>query len=244
MCKCDKTDAPCHCDGTEKYIQIVENGPYLVFGEDEVVQEIIIPDSEGASWQYEKTKMFKNPDSSEEHMALCRCGESRHKPFCDGTHEKINWDGEETAGFEPILEGAEEIRGPNLTLTDNEKYCAYARFCDAKGRVWNLVMEGTPETDELAVREACNCPAGRLMMKKNKDGAFIEPELKPEVSILEDPGIECSGPIWVKGGIEVKSAKGKSYEVRNRQTLCRYGKSSNKPFCDGSHASVQFQDDL
>ncbi|HAS05054.1 MAG TPA: iron-binding protein, partial [Dehalococcoidia bacterium] len=33
----------------------------------------------------------------------------------------------------------------------------------------------------------------------------------------------------------VNSAKGEPYEVRNRVTLCRCGKSSNKPICDGSH---------
>ena len=35
-----------------------------------------------------------------------------------------------------------------------------------------------------------------------------------------------------------------SYEGRNRVTLCRCGASSNKPFCDGSHASVKFDDGL
>ena len=30
---------------------------------------------------------------------------------------------------------------------------------------------------------------------------------------------------------------GKNYEVRNRVTLCRCGRSNNKPFCDGSHAA-------
>ena len=45
------------------------------------------------------------------------------------------------------------------------------------------------------------------------------------------------GPIWVRGGIPVASADGKTYEVRNRLTLCRCGRSANKPFCDGSHAA-------
>jgi CDGSH-type Zn-finger protein len=30
--------------------------------------------------------------------------------------------------------------------------------------------------------------------------------------------------------------------VRNRVTLCRCGASNNKPFCDGTHASIKFQD--
>jgi CDGSH-type Zn-finger protein len=45
----------------------------------------------------------------------------------------------------------------------------------------------------------------------------------------------------VRGGIAVVSADGEQYEVRNRMTLCRCGASSNKPFCDGTHASIKFQ---
>jgi CDGSH-type Zn-finger protein len=25
-------------------------------------------------------------------VALCRCGHSQNKPFCDGTHNKVGWD--------------------------------------------------------------------------------------------------------------------------------------------------------
>jgi CDGSH-type Zn-finger protein len=53
-----------------------------------------------------------------------------------------------------------------------------------------------------------------------------------------------SGPIWVRGGIEIESAEGHAYQVRNRVTLCRCGKSQNKPFCDGSHVAHGFHDHL
>jgi CDGSH-type Zn-finger protein len=36
---------------------------------------------------------------------------------------------------------------------------------------------------------------------------------------------------------------GRMYEVRNRMMLCRCGASENKPFCDGSHASIGFKDE-
>ena len=142
------------------------------------------------------------------------------------------------------MNGAEAIEGPNLTLADNQDYCAYARFCDAKGRIWNLVQEGTPAADKQAVKEACNCPSGRLIMFDNRTGKPIEPELQPEIGALEDPAMGCSGPLWVKGGIQVESESGKLYERRNRQTLCRCGHSRNKPFCDGSHAAVKYQDSV
>ena len=49
------------------------------------------------------------------------------------------------------------------------------------------------------------------------------------------------GPIWVRGGVQVVAADGEPYEVRNRQTLCRCGRSQNKPFCDGSHKEFGFE---
>jgi hypothetical protein len=68
-----------------------------------------------------------------------------------------------------------------------------------------------------------------------KTGKAIEPELEKSIELIEDPAIGVSGPIWVRGGIPIESADGNTYEIRNRVTLCRCGKSSNKPFCDSSH---------
>jgi CDGSH-type Zn-finger protein len=48
----------------------------------------------------------------------------------------------------------------------------------------------------------------------------------------------------VAGGIPTVAADGFEYEVRNRVTLCRCGASKNKPFCDGTHAAINFRDGL
>lgn len=217
-------------------IKVIKDGPYEVSGLNTVSEEVIIADEEGASEAYKKTKEYQTHGGV---MELCRCGKSKNAPFCDGSHKHIEWDGEETASFEPIRKHAQVIPGPNLTLLDNEQYCAFARFCDAKGRIWNLVQKGTAEADQQATKEAFQCPAGRLMMHRN-DGTALEPKLEPEISALEDVPMACSGPLYVKGNIEIESSDGRTYEVRNRQTLCRCGQSSNKPFCDGSHASIHF----
>jgi CDGSH-type Zn-finger protein len=59
---------------------------------------------------------------------------------------------------------------------------------------------------------------------------------------VQDTAQDVSGPIWVRGGLPVTGADGREYEVRNRMTLCRCGASTNKPFCDGSHVSIGFND--
>jgi CDGSH-type Zn-finger protein len=108
--------------------------------------------------------------------------------------------------------------------------------------VWNNTEQsGNPEKKRKAIRQASFCPAGRLVARK-KDGEAIEPELKPEIGLIEDPQKKVSGPVWVKGGIEIESAEGLKYETRNRVTLCRCGKSSNKPFCDSCHIEDKFND--
>lgn len=222
----------------EIYVKVTQDGPYEVYGKPTIRKAAIEPNAEGESWDYktgEEVHCEKDP------TALCRCGRSKGAPCCDGSHEKAPWDGEETSDFDSYLEGAEAIEGPNYTLMDKEKLCAYARFCDAKGRVWNLVQRGDAESDKLAIREACNCPGGRLVIYENESGKAVEPAHAPEILALEDPALGVSGPLQLRGGIRVESVEGKSYEVRNRQTLCRCGYSSNKPFCDGSHASVKYK---
>jgi CDGSH-type Zn-finger protein len=82
------------------------------------------------------------------------------------------------------------------------------------------------------------------MLYNNKEGRFYEPKFDPAISLIEDSIIKISGPIWVKGGIRIESSDGTNYEIRNRVTLCRCGKSKNKPFCDSSHVFSNFNDHL
>jgi hypothetical protein len=124
-----------------------------------------------------------------------------------------------------------------MVLTDVENLCAFARFCDPKGQVWNLVQQpDDPETRRLVEHEAGHCPSGRLVVRDRITKKPIEPKFELSVGLIEDTAKEVSGPIWARGGIPVFSADGDAYEIRNRETLCRCGRSSNKPFCDGSHA--------
>jgi CDGSH-type Zn-finger protein len=89
-----------------------------------------------------------------------------------------------------------------------------------------------------------HCPAGRLVVHDKKTHKASEEPLSPSIGVVEDPALGCSGPLWVRGRITVASEDGTRYETRNRVTLCCCGASSNKPFCDGSHASIKFEDGL
>jgi len=222
-------------------VRISKNGPYLVSGNLPLRKEVI-----GTNADEESIKWLPGQDyPTQEQYALCRCGQSANKPFCDGSHTKAGFDGTETASRKPYLEQAEVIRGPTMSLTDVESLCAFARFCDPNGQVWNLVGEaGNPAAAKHFISQTCACPSGRLVAWDNATGKAIEPTLEPSIGLIEDPVQRCSGPIWLRGGVPLIGADGFEYEVRNRVTLCRCGASKNKPFCDGAHASIGFNDDL
>jgi CDGSH-type Zn-finger protein len=60
-------------------ITIRKNGPYIVTGSAE------LKDADGNVYPVKET------------MALCRCGASTNKPFCDGTHSKVGFQAAEQA---------------------------------------------------------------------------------------------------------------------------------------------------
>lgn len=227
-------------EATGMKIVVTTDGPYLVTGSVPLSKQVIEDDAQGNSWQWRQDQQFAAQASYE----LCRCGASKDKPFCDGSHEEIGFDGTETASRAPYLEQAKETDGPEMLLTDAEPLCSYARFCDAYGQVWNLVEKtDDAEARDLVTHEAGSCPSGRLVAWNKQTKQAIEPALEASLGLVEDPHLGVSGPIWVRGGILIESEDGTGYEVRNRVTLCRCGASNNKPFCDGSHASIGFTDD-
>jgi CDGSH-type Zn-finger protein len=227
---------------SSKYkITIAENGPYEVSGDLPVTIEIITPNKEGFSWDWVEGRSF----SLNSNNCLCRCGHSKIKPFCDGSHSRIHFIGTETASRTPFKDQAERSDGPTMELSDVESLCAFARFCDPEGKIWSLIEQtNNPKVHDLVIREAMHCPSGRLVLQDKRTNMEIEHSLPPSIGIVEDPALGCSGPLWVRGGITIESHDGTKYERRNRVTLCRCGVSSNKPFCDGSHASIKFQDGL
>jgi len=221
-------------------IVVSKNGPYIVSGDVPLNVQVITPNKEGFSWDWVEGKKFDIKGT----YKLCRCGQSKTKPFCDGTHSEVGFDGKETASRVPYARQAEVFEGPTLELSDVEDLCAFARFCDPEGKIWNVIEEPGAEAHELAIREANHCPAGRLVVYEKKTNKPIEQPLEPSIGLVEDPALGCSGPIWVRGGITVESHAGVPYERRNRVTLCRCGVSVNKPFCNGSHASIKFDDGI
>jgi CDGSH-type Zn-finger protein len=60
-------------------IRLRKNGPYVIESDDVQVVD----------WEGREYVADRRP------VALCRCGASARKPFCDGTHARIGFDGGE-----------------------------------------------------------------------------------------------------------------------------------------------------
>lgn len=201
-------------------VECKPNGPYLVKGLSD------LRTSGGASLPTEPV------------IALCRCGGSANKPFCDGTHRHNGFSGarESTAPSEWT-----DYRAPGVTIHDNRTLCAHAGRCtDGLAAVFKYGSE--PWIDPAGAGVAAivetvrQCPSGALKVTLDEPEA-PRPAAPPAVVVTKN------GPYAVTGGVALTDTATGQAAPGERYTLCRCGGSKNKPFCDGSHWNNGFTDD-
>jgi len=212
-------------------VLIVENGPYYASAVTLTARAPVLDErGEAVDW---KRGEAQGPRPT---YVLCRCGQSGNKPYCDGTHTKIGFDGRCTADRAPGTARRKIYQGAGITMTDDESLCAGYAFCEPHGGVWHEIAESAdPAVRQRLQRQIANCPSGRLQYNLPGTSAPVEPHREPTLATIPD------GPLWVLGGVPVETTDGFTYEPRNRQLLCRCGASLNKPFCDGSHRRIGFK---
>ena len=184
-------------------------------------------------------------------IALCRCGASKNKPFCDGTHNVIGFssanrtlDENDDTKKTAIKDKRRDYPGKEITVHDNRKICSHAAECVNKlSSVFKLGSRPWINPDASKMNDIIDvvrrCPSGALSY--SIDGVeYRDPEEQrnPIVTVLKN------GPYHITGGIEligenIQFGEGASKE---HYTLCRCGASETKPFCDGAHKSSMFND--
>jgi CDGSH-type Zn-finger protein/truncated hemoglobin YjbI len=209
-------------------IQTMHNGPYLLTN---------VPDVR--DWLgYEVPALPQ--------LALCRCGESARKPFCDGSHAEVGFTDEKDPDRVP--DRRDSYDGQQVTVLDNRGLCAHSGFCTSRlptafrAGEEPFVAPSGGRMDEL-IRAARSCPSGALSF------AVDGHEAREQVDQDRPPSVEVSkdGPYRITGGIDLVDAEGVPVQ-RNRgaslehYSLCRCGHSQNKPFCSGMHYYVNFAD--
>jgi CDGSH-type Zn-finger protein/truncated hemoglobin YjbI len=181
-------------------------------------------------------------------LALCRCGGSAIKPFCDGTHARTGFTDAKDRGR--VADRRDTYPGQQLTIFDNRGLCQHSGFCtDRLASVFRsgaepFVAPSGGRMDEI-IRAVRDCPSGALSYAV--DGR--EAREQADWGNTRDPAIEVTkdGPYRITGGIALGAADGGDV-ARNAGAsaehfaLCRCGQSQNKPFCSGMHWYVQFSD--
>ncbi|WP_420642810.1 CDGSH iron-sulfur domain-containing protein [Candidatus Leptofilum sp.] len=126
-----------------------------------------------------------------------------------------------------------------IDVSYNMKRCIHAAECvrglpavfDTAKRPW--VQPGNEAADVVAdVVE--RCPTGALHYVR-KDGGAAEPV--PEQNRIL---VTANGPLYIKGDLQIEMPAEAVAETR--AALCRCGQSTNKPFCDDAHKTVEFTD--
>jgi CDGSH-type Zn-finger protein len=217
-------------------IAVTANGPYLVSGEVGLVRRRVVKSEHGEPLTYETTTRVNTGDR----FALCRCGQSANKPFCDGSHARTGFDGSEARPAGTYDDRARRYTGTHIVMRDDRSICSHAGFCGNRvTNVWEQ-LKGSATEDSVARAQVMamieRCPSGALSYRLAPDGADVEPEFPVQVAVLAD------GPLFVTGGVAVTMSDGTALETRNRVTLCRCGQSASKPLCDGSHRDAGFAD--
>ncbi len=170
--------------------------------------------------------------------ALCRCGHSKNKPFCDGSHAKAGWTDEKQSGRQPRR--VDDYRGKKITIHDDRGICSHAGFCtDGLPGVFRMGKEPwidpDAETLEKVIETIRKCPSGALSY--SVDGVLYNRfSEEPELQVTED------GPYFVKGFVALETDDDPPASPEH-YALCRCGHSKNKPFCDGQHWYHKFRDE-
>src|SRR5712692_4871932 len=214
--------------GLDCAIQASVNGPYLVTNAETI-----------RTWLGERIP-------ARPQMALCRCGNSASKPFCDGSHARIDFTGQKDPKRVP--DRRDTYVGTAITVLDNRGICAHSGFCtDRLASAFHVgqdrfVTPNGARMDEI-IRAVRSCPSGALSYALN--GV----EIRDGVDQVRPPSIEVSkdGPYRITGGIPLKDGQGNdgarnAGASREHYSLCRCGHSQNKPFCSGMHWYVNFHD--
>lgn len=181
----------------------------------------------------------KGPIDATPQMALCRCGGSGNKPFCDGTHAKIGFSSAKLDGR--IADARDNYAGRQVTIHDNRGICAHAGRCtDGLPTVFRLGQEPWIDPNGAGLDEipetVRTCPSGAISY--TVDGVEHR-DREGEPAIFVAP----NGPYVVSGRPDLLDTARGDGASEEHFTLCRCGGSKNKPFCDGTHWHNQFADD-
>jgi uncharacterized Fe-S cluster protein YjdI len=135
---------------------------------------------------------------------------------------------------------AREYRNDEIVVSWEPEYCIHTANCliglpqvfDVGRRPW--VSIDAASADEIA-QVVMTCPTGALHFQRLDGG---EQEEAVEGTSVQP---RLNGPLFVRGKVRIVDSQGNVVREDARIALCRCGHSANKPFCDGTHKTVEFR---
>lgn len=176
----------------------------------------------------------------EKPVHLCRCGHSRNKPYCDGSHAAAQYSDVNRCDREELR----DFPAAGITVHFNRSICAGASECvkglpsvfDSTSGDW-IHPERAPVQEVVAA--VARCPSGALTC------TVAGAPAAPTTDAIHGPvtvRIEPDGPYHVCGPVEFAPPRWSHGASRTKFTLCRCGRSGNAPFCDYSHGETGWKE--
>ncbi len=130
-------------------------------------------------------------------------------------------------------------KSENIIVYFEPRLCIHSGYClvglrevfDRNRKPWIRPERADVEKVAEVVKR---CPTGALHYERLDGGDEESPDAKMSVTVVPN------GPLYLRGDIVVRDTKGSEIRRDTRTALCRCGRSGNKPFCDGTHTSINF----
>jgi len=139
------------------------------------------------------------------------------------------------------MENQKKYTNDEITVIWKPDICIHSGNCvrglgnvfNPKDRPWIKMYSAT--TDEI-IQAVNNCPSGALTYKRNSDLSEKAELAKAKTKVQVMGG----GPLMIEGPCAIVDKDGNETIKEAKIFLCRCGGSNNKPFCDGTHKTVEF----
>lgn len=133
---------------------------------------------------------------------------------------------------------------PNLCIHSAKCWKGLIEVFDPKKRPWVNPLGASTDKIKTQINE---CPSAALSYYINNEPKIKSNAMNSEKNESKNkPLVEVSvlkgGPLLITGEILLTNMDGSQIKKEGTNAFCRCGRSKHKPFCDGSHESVKFDD--
>jgi CDGSH-type Zn-finger protein len=158
-------------------------------------------------------------------LYLCRCGESKNAPYCDGSHNAAGFDG---SGTDRAPKDVRVWEGQTVRTYFNPNVCMHVFYCKPLNDLRAAELAGDASAATEIIRVVESCPSGALTYEVKTECPLPEDTEQVDVEVME------GGEVRIQCAYDINADRGER-QPDDRATLCRCGLSRNKPWCDGRH---------